>query len=883
VARLSPLPSLDPEQEKRRLFAALARFFLSQAAARPLLLVVEDVHWSDDTSLEFLLYLARHCAREPLLVLLTYRSDEISPSLRHWLAQVDRGRLAQEIALTPFTRSETDTMLRAIFALQRSVQEETLDAIYTLTEGNPFFIEEILKALVVAGEISPAQDDWDRKPPGKLHIPRSIQDIVHQRAHQVSESARYVLLLAAVAGRRFDFALLQQVTHHDGQHLLVLMKELIAAQLVVEESTGQFAFRHALTRQALYADLLAHERKLLHRTIGETMENLYAKELDTRLEDLAYHFYEAGAWEKALEYAQYAGEKAQHMYSPRAAVEHFTRALEAAHQLPLTLPPKFYRERGQAYETLGAFEPACGDYEQALAVAHEAHDGLAEWHSVLDLGFLWTGRDYQQAGDYFRRAVELAQTLADRTWLAHSLNRMGNWHLNVEQPLEAQHYHQEALAIFQEVEDQPALAETFDLLGMTNYLGGDLIQGQWSCEQALAIFRELDDRQGLVSVLPTLMLCSGNYFTETMVPGPRSLTETLHLGELALSTAREIGQRPAEAYTLLALAVCLGSRGEYARALELAQRALEIAQEIEHRQWMSAIHWGLGRLYLDLLAVPAAHRHLEQALALALELGSEFWIHATSGLLASVSLLLHDFARAEAVLTAALEPTAPTQTLGQRLVWYARAELALATGKAGRALDIADQLIASARNVSTERPIPLLLKLRGEALTALKQPTAAETALRTAQQSATAQGARPMQWRIAVALGKLYRAELRDEEAAHTFAAAQQTIEQLATPLPDRSLRDQFLRQAAALIPGVRQFSPRQVTRRAFGGLTERECEVAVLITQGKSNREIAEQLTVTERTVEAHVRNILTKLELTSRTQIAVWALTRGLINNVQ
>jgi DNA-binding NarL/FixJ family response regulator len=216
-------------------------------------------------------------------------------------------------------------------------------------------------------------------------------------------------------------------------------------------------------------------------------------------------------------------------------------------------------------------------------------------------------------------------------------------------------------------------------------------------------------------------------------------------------------------------------------------------------------------------------------------------------------------------------------------VWYARAELALATGKTGRALDITDQLIASAKNISAERPIPLLFKLRGEALTALKQPTAAETALRTAQQSAAAQGARSLQWRIAVALGKLYRAQLRDEEAAHAFAAAQQTIEQLAPLLPDPSLREQFLQQAAALIPGVRQFSPRQVTRRAFGGLTERECEVAVQITQGKSNREIAEQLTVTERTVEAHVRNILTKLELTSRTQIAVWAITRGLINNVQ
>src|SRR6202023_3276456 len=106
--------------------------------------------------------------------------------------------------------------------------------------------------------------------------PRSIQDAVQQRTDRLSDSARRVLSLAAVAGRRFDFALLQELTRHDEQQLLQLIKELIAAQLVVEESAEQFAFRHALTRQAIYAQLLVRERKALHRTVAETMESLYA-------------------------------------------------------------------------------------------------------------------------------------------------------------------------------------------------------------------------------------------------------------------------------------------------------------------------------------------------------------------------------------------------------------------------------------------------------------------------------------------------------------------------------------------------------------------------------------------------------------------------------
>lgn len=159
-----PLPTLDREQEKRRLFTALVGLFTSQATKQPVLLVVEDLHWSDDTSLEFLHYLARRCVAQPLALLLTYRNDEIHPSLRHWLAQVDREHLAQEFVLSRLTRNDVDTMLRAIFELRRSAGLELPDPIYTLTEGNPFFIEEVLKTQLTVGEIFYMDGAWHLKP-----------------------------------------------------------------------------------------------------------------------------------------------------------------------------------------------------------------------------------------------------------------------------------------------------------------------------------------------------------------------------------------------------------------------------------------------------------------------------------------------------------------------------------------------------------------------------------------------------------------------------------------------------------------------------------------------------------------------------------------------
>src|SRR2546430_14626615 len=240
------LPPLAPEQEKRRLFAALAHLFLRQATKQPALLIVEDLHWSDETSLEFLHYLARRCTASPLLVLLTYRSDEVHPGLSHFLAHLDRERLAQEFALAPLTRGDVSAMLHAIFDLRRSVfmvpplaQGELLDAMYALTEGNPFIIEELLKSLIEAGDIFDEQGRWKRKEIRELHIPRSVQDAVQLRTAHLSEGARQALHLAAVAGRHFDFALLQTLTQHDEAQLLRLLKELIAAQLVVEQRSEE--------------------------------------------------------------------------------------------------------------------------------------------------------------------------------------------------------------------------------------------------------------------------------------------------------------------------------------------------------------------------------------------------------------------------------------------------------------------------------------------------------------------------------------------------------------------------------------------------------------------------------------------------------------------
>ena len=880
--------SLEPEKEKRRLFEALTRFFTTLAAKQPVLITIEDIHWSDESSLEFLYYLARRCTAHPLLILATFRSDEAHLVLRHWLAQLDRERLAQEIVLHSLTQTDIEAMLQAIFgqyhfasAAVRFVHGELLETIATLTEGNPFFVEEILSSLIKTGGIFYTDGMWERKPRHELHIPRSIQDAVHQRTVQLSEPAHHLLTLAAVAGRRFDFSLLQEIMHCDEQRLFQLIKELIAARLVIEESDERFAFRHALTRQVILAELLARERKALHRTIAETMERLDAHDVAARLTDLAYHCYEAGLWSNAFEYARRAGEKALALYAPRTALDCFTQALQAEDHLSELPPSSLFWARGRAYELVGEFDGARADYDAALQIARSTGEKRSEWRALLHLGMLWAGRDYERSGEYYQQAIELARGLRDQSALAHSLNRVGNWHLNIERPQEALAHHQEALSIFQGLADQQGIAETLDLLGMASYLSGDLPGGTAYYMQAVALFRELDDRPGLASSLATLTMRTITYQTDTMVPAVTHLSEAAPDGELALNIARATEQRAAEAYALIFLAFCLGPQGDYARALDCAEQGLRIAEEIEHKQWMTAAHCALGALYRDLLALPEALQHLEQVVQLAHKTSSIHWIRTATGHLASTYVLSHQLLQAETTLREAFDVTAPAQTLGQRLIWCARAELALAERDASQALQIVEQLIASAGSPSDNCVILRLAMLRGDALTALHHTSEAEGTLRRAVKLAEQQGALPLLWRIHRSLARCLQAERRHEAAEESVLAARAIIEQLATRVPGNQLLASFRQQAINQLSLVSAPSPRRSAKRAYDGLTERERTIAMRIAQGQTSREIAAALVISERTVETHVGNILAKLGYGARTQIAAWAAAKGLVEN--
>lgn len=361
----------------------------------------------------------------PLFLLATLRRNEAHPTLGILLTELERSRRSSEIALGRLTTADVHGMARQLWREPGEPRPELLDSVAQLADGNPLYVEELLRSL--ADERSP------------LRIPRTLETAVAARLADLSEDARTALRMAAVAGRRFDAGLVGELLGIDDAGLTRLVKELVGAQLLVEDEADSFSFRHALTREVVQSTLLARERRAIHQDIAAILERRAAAPdaAPDRLgltAALSHHFHEAGDWPKTAHWARHAGELALEVCTPRAAAAHFSRALEALGHTGDALEGAVYRLRAHAHEWQGDFELARADHQAALERARAARAERAEWRSLLDLAVLSREVDFVHVGDLLDQALTVARRLPDAAPLARTLSWVGFWQMMSERP-----------------------------------------------------------------------------------------------------------------------------------------------------------------------------------------------------------------------------------------------------------------------------------------------------------------------------------------------------------------------------------------------------------------------------------------------------------------
>jgi DNA-binding SARP family transcriptional activator len=387
---LPPPQEAEPEQARGRLFEALNRLILEPAAAQPVLLCLDDLHWADATTLEWLAQLGRRLTRRShssrLLVLGTFRSEEAGTvrDLRHSLTRLDRGAVLE---LRPLDVAAVRQLLRHL-AGPSAAGDVATRRLHHVTGGNPYFLLELLRVLVESGQSLSNLTDLETFP-----LPDSIREAVLVRLDRLSPVARQVLEAGAVLGPIFEFQVVHRTTGRGELEALEGLDELLGRQVLLEQAVPEqalpghpqhYRFQHELLRSAIYETLSYGRRQLLHRRAGEALEarlprrrGLPSERPDGELvARLAHHFTEAGETKKAIDYLLEAGDRARHLNAHEEAIDHYEQALAFLEQQgDDERAARTLMKLGLTYHTAFDFDRSREAYAEGFAIWQRAGTG----------------------------------------------------------------------------------------------------------------------------------------------------------------------------------------------------------------------------------------------------------------------------------------------------------------------------------------------------------------------------------------------------------------------------------------------------------------------------------------------------------------------------
>lgn len=318
----------DPEGARARLFEAVSGLLCDAAQRAPLLLILDDLHWADDATILLLQYLMRHPRSARVMVLATYRDTEIDADhpLMKTIAALHPGDVVERVAVGALSSSEVSDLVGVLAT--DAVSKRLEQAVFEETEGNPFFVVEVMRAVTEIGADSAHEPAWTA---GRGAVPEGVGDIIRQRVARLSKTTHRVLDAAAVLGWTFDLDVLRRVTRLGEDELVERLEAAVRARLVEDHGdvAGCYAFAHVLIRHTLYDGLTATRRALLHRHAGDALEVVYAGRLNAHLAEIAHHYTAAGSRgdiEKAIDYGARAGRHAISQLSYEQAAFQFRTA-----------------------------------------------------------------------------------------------------------------------------------------------------------------------------------------------------------------------------------------------------------------------------------------------------------------------------------------------------------------------------------------------------------------------------------------------------------------------------------------------------------------------------------------------------------------------------
>ncbi len=873
---------IDPSDLKARLLWNFSQFLGRYAAKRPLCIVLENLQWTDASSLELFHFVARQIKEQRIALIATYNDTEAdsNPVLRTTEQSLLRLGTATRCRIEPLSQGEVADMLHAVFSVDPASIRPFTALLYGWTRGNPFFVEETLKSLVESGALQYADGRWFGWEVESLQLPPTIRDAVAGRLGRLSPAAREIANLAAVIGTSVTFKRLLAVSSSGEPELASLLDEL-SAQRILEERDGaaggaaSYDFTHPILQQVTYNALGGARGQLLHARVAEALESFYGNRAMAHAGELALHFSRAHTFgPKAVRYLNEAGRAALAAYANREAAAHLGSALDQIESSDEEVP-----ERDEIIRNLASARQRLGDYDGAIhlwAIARERAvkdadlSALASIEHRMGLACYWSGRS-DDALAHYADGLRAAQGASDAAVLVRLHLAKGSCLQDLGRLDGAKAELEAALAAAEKSKDNALLARAHRALLLLYAWTGSASASREHGEKALALAHSLGDNMlawtahwgmallaGLMSDAPTLVAHIAECERlEELLRSPLLPLRTAEIsiqyatamgdwdngiatGEHTIALAQALGQRTLLPRLLVWTGLIYLWRSDLVKAKSYFDRAWELSgaakESVEYADVPTVVpaHMGLAAYHLETRNFDEAIRIGEAGLAIADRSGYVTWsLQWLLPVVGEAALWKNDFVRAEKHST------------------RMRRDATRLNNKVGLAVaDGCDGMLRFFRD---------------------KDPAGAQPLLRASIESLESIPLPDMAARIRRVLAVVLR-DGGDREGA---------TKEL------RKAHDVFARTGAAgALSKVREDlrtigirPPARSTASGAAGLTGRETEIARMVAQRKSNKEIGTALDISARTVSTHLSNIFVKLGVGSRGELADVARSNGIL----
>jgi class 3 adenylate cyclase/tetratricopeptide (TPR) repeat protein/energy-coupling factor transporter ATP-binding protein EcfA2 len=607
---------LEPKEKRDRTFEAIRDLLIRVSQGKTLVLTIEDLHWIDRTTEEFLDYFIGWLATTPILLILLYR-----PEYTH---QWGNKSFYTKIGVGQLSTNTSSELVQAILG-DGDVVPELRELVLSKAGGNPLFVEEITHSLVENGSIQRKDQQFvlTRKA-SEIEVPDTIQGIIAARMDRVEESLKRIMQVASVIGREFAFRILQSIMGMR-EELKSQLLNLQGLEFIYEKSLFpelEYIFKHALTQEVAYNSLLQKRRKEIHERIGGAIEQIYAERLEEFYEMLAYHYLKSENSEKAYLYLKSSGDKAVRNYANREAFRFYKEAIEALYKMPETEENK----RRQIEVRLSMWPPMSllGYPEDSLQILHEGerlaeeigdtrslvifYSKLSNCHAVTGnplLGIQYSEKCFQEAEkiEDLDLMAPIAVELSVAYFVAGEFSKIFEMDPKVIALLEKNNRESEFFG-------RPfnVYAELHTWCGYSLANLGKFEEGEAFSEKSLRLARELNH-------LGNLAVAELFYGLSFLIKGEVKNTINHAKNAIKYSEGGEVPLFLYSAWTQLGVGHYL--LGEFETALRHVQKGLKIQNDMGVPMYKSYVYQSMGTIHLDMGELKSAQSCAEKALILA--------------------------------------------------------------------------------------------------------------------------------------------------------------------------------------------------------------------------------------------------------------------------